>query len=67
MYHRNAGAVVLKLAYGWTVHDSKDRFVTLMEDAFVVQSHIVKPGKWLVDVFPICEPYREQICVVNLD
>ncbi|KAF8637282.1 hypothetical protein AX17_002921 [Amanita inopinata Kibby_2008] len=50
---RNAGAIILKLAYGWTVSGEKDRFVTLMEEAFVLHSYITTPGRWLVDIFPI--------------
>jgi cytochrome P450 len=52
-FRSNSGAIILKLAYGWTVSESQDPFVRLMEDAFILQSNITKPGKWLVDVFPI--------------
>lgn len=50
---RNAGAVVLKLAYGWNVEGNDDYFVSLMEEAFQISAQIVKPGGWLVDAIPI--------------
>ncbi|PPQ92201.1 LOW QUALITY PROTEIN: hypothetical protein CVT25_008975 [Psilocybe cyanescens] len=49
----NSGAIIMKLAYGWTVLDNHDPFVRLMEDSFKLQSEITKPGRWLVDIFPI--------------
>lgn len=50
---RNAGAVILKVAYGWTVAENDDYFVSLMEESFKVHAEIVKPGRWLVDTYPI--------------
>ncbi|PFH49414.1 hypothetical protein AMATHDRAFT_63274 [Amanita thiersii Skay4041] len=52
-FRQNAGAVILNLAYGWSVTGTRDRFVVLMEEAFLLHSQITKPGKWLVDSFPI--------------
>ncbi|EPQ55579.1 cytochrome P450 [Gloeophyllum trabeum ATCC 11539] len=50
---RNAGAVVLNLAYGWQVEENDDYLVSLAEDAFEISGRIQKPGRWLVDVIPI--------------
>ncbi|KAF8637288.1 hypothetical protein AX17_002927 [Amanita inopinata Kibby_2008] len=50
---QNAGAIILRLAYGWNVNELNDRFVVLMEQAFFNASHATQPGRWLVDVFPI--------------
>ncbi|EED83433.1 predicted protein [Postia placenta Mad-698-R] len=50
---RNAGAVILKVAYGWTVAENDDDFVLLMEESIKVHAEIVKPGRWLVDTYPI--------------
>ncbi|GJJ15124.1 hypothetical protein Clacol_009399 [Clathrus columnatus] len=51
-FRQNAGAIILQLAYGWTVTGTRDRFVVLMEEAFLLNSELTAPGKWLVDVFP---------------
>lgn len=50
--YRNAGAVILKIAYGWTVTDSNDRFIKIMEDAVHISAEILQPGRWLVDTLP---------------
>ncbi|KZT01116.1 cytochrome P450 [Laetiporus sulphureus 93-53] len=50
---RNAGAVILKVAYGWTVAENNDYFVSLMEESFKLHALVVKPGRWLVDTYPI--------------
>lgn len=49
----NAGAVILEVAYGWHVVSNEDYFVNLIEEAFGLQGEIARPGRWLVDVFPI--------------
>ncbi|KAK0231460.1 cytochrome P450 [Armillaria fumosa] len=49
---RNAGAVVLDLAYGWPVTNDDDYFVSLMEEAFALHKQVVQPGRWLVEVMP---------------
>ncbi|TFK33998.1 cytochrome P450 [Crucibulum laeve] len=50
---QNAGAVTLKLAYGWSVTGTNDPFVTSIEEALEVQTQVIRPGRWLVDVFPL--------------
>ncbi|TFK48195.1 cytochrome P450 [Heliocybe sulcata] len=50
---RNAGGIILKVAYGWTVEGNDDYFVSLMEEAFQLSAEINAPGKWLVDAFPL--------------
>ncbi|KAK0452037.1 cytochrome P450 [Desarmillaria tabescens] len=49
---RNAGAVVLDLAYGWPVTSDDDYFVSLMEEAFALHKQVVQPGRWLIEVMP---------------
>jgi len=49
---RTSGAIVLKVAYGWTVKDNDDYFVKLINDVFRLSSAAQGPGKYLVDVFP---------------
>lgn len=51
----NAGAIILKIAYGWTVQDTKnDPFIKLVHEAFYKHAGLVKPGSWMVDSFPLC-------------
>ena len=49
---RNAGAVILKVAYGWTVETNDDYFVKLMEQAVQHMAEANAPGKWLVEDLP---------------
>jgi hypothetical protein len=53
MLGRNAGAVILHLAYGWTVQKGDDYLVQLMEMMFETSAEITRPGRWMVDVLPI--------------
>ncbi|KZT01777.1 cytochrome P450 [Laetiporus sulphureus 93-53] len=55
MYHirRNAGAVMLKYTYGWTVKSNDDPLLKILEDSIELQTVVTKPGRWLVDTFPI--------------
>ncbi|KIL57118.1 hypothetical protein M378DRAFT_16464 [Amanita muscaria Koide BX008] len=50
---RNAGAIILNVAYGWQVTSNDDYFIRLMEEAFVIHNSINKPSGWLVEFFPI--------------
>ncbi|KAK2460279.1 hypothetical protein APHAL10511_007668 [Amanita phalloides] len=50
---RNAGAVILNVAYGWQVTNNNDHFVRLMEEAFLIHNAINKASGWLVEFFPI--------------
>jgi hypothetical protein len=49
----NAGAVVLKIAYGWTVTSNEDQLVNFMKDAARIGAEIVQPGKWHVEIVPL--------------
>jgi len=50
---RNAGAVVLKITYGWTVTSNDDKLVKFMEEAIHVVTELILPGKWLVEILPL--------------
>ncbi|KAF8335162.1 cytochrome P450 [Amanita rubescens] len=50
---RNAGAVILSVAYGWKVTSNDDYFVRLNEEAFSIHNLIKKPSGWLVEFFPL--------------
>ncbi|KAH9943928.1 cytochrome P450 [Amylocystis lapponica] len=54
LVRRNAGAVILKVAYGWTVSNDDDYFVNLMQNNFKLNSSFQRPGRFLVDRLPIC-------------
>jgi hypothetical protein len=51
--YRNAGAVILSVAYGWKVTSNDDYFVRLNEEAFSIHNLIKKPSGWLVEFFPL--------------
>ena len=51
---RNAGAVILKMAYDYEVKEDNDELVELVDksiEGFIVAT---TPGAFLVDLFPIC-------------
>ncbi|KAJ7491019.1 cytochrome P450 [Mycena latifolia] len=49
---RNAAAVIMKIAYGYTVSRNDDHFVALAEEHMRLGSVVGAPGKWLVDSLP---------------
>jgi hypothetical protein len=54
---RVSGGTIMKVTYGWTVKGTNDYFVSLTERSSALLVEILTPGRWLVDVFPIREPY----------
>ncbi|KAJ7046673.1 cytochrome P450 [Mycena alexandri] len=50
---RNAAAVIMKVAYGYPVTRHDDHFVVIAEEGIQIASMASRPGKWLVDSFPI--------------
>ena len=58
--NRMAGAVILKIAYGYTPANATaagepDPLVGIAETALDIFSKACAPGVWAVDVFPECE------------
>ncbi|KAJ7700780.1 hypothetical protein B0H17DRAFT_1128638 [Mycena rosella] len=49
---RDAAAVIMKIAYGYTVSRNNDHFVALAEEHMRLGSLVSAPGKWLVDSLP---------------
>ncbi|KAJ6538524.1 cytochrome P450 [Mycena vulgaris] len=49
---RHAAAVIMKIAYGYTVSSNNDHFVALAEEHMRLGSVVGAPGKWLVDSLP---------------
>ncbi|KAI0027839.1 cytochrome P450 [Vararia minispora EC-137] len=50
---RNSGGIILELAYGRTVDSDADDFVRVVEESFKLQAELMRPGRWLVDIFPM--------------
>ncbi|KIM82350.1 hypothetical protein PILCRDRAFT_8150 [Piloderma croceum F 1598] len=50
---RNAGAVILKITYGWTVISNDDPLVLFMEEGLHIGAEITQPGRWLVEILPL--------------
>jgi hypothetical protein len=51
---RNAGALILKIIYGYDVNQNDDDFVTEVEQAIRHIARLVN-GVYMVDYFPLCE------------
>jgi hypothetical protein len=50
-----AGAIILKVTYGYTIEPHKeDPLVNLIEEAVMQFSLAAAPGAWLVDTIPAC-------------
>ncbi|KAF8056530.1 cytochrome P450 [Lyophyllum atratum] len=49
---RNAAAVIMKMAYGYTVTED-DPFIEVAEEASRISGIATAPGRWLVDYLPI--------------
>jgi hypothetical protein len=53
LINSNAGAVILKIAYGWTVTSNDDQLVNFLKEAALVSGQMLQPGRWLVEIFPL--------------
>ncbi|KAG6836306.1 hypothetical protein H0H93_009279 [Arthromyces matolae] len=49
---RNATAVIMKMAFGYTVIEN-DPFIKVAEESSKISALATAPGKWLVDYYPI--------------
>ncbi|KAJ7936986.1 cytochrome P450 [Mycena leptocephala] len=50
---RNATAVIMKVAFGYTVSGSEDPFISIADQSSKISGWAMAPGRWLVDYFPI--------------
>ena len=50
---RTAGAIILKLVYGYEIKESDDPLVDLVDTAMNQFSLSIAPGAFLVDIFPL--------------
>lgn len=51
---RTAGAIILRVSYGYEVKDVNDPFVELADRATEQFSLATSPGSFLVDIIPTC-------------
>ena len=51
---RTAGSVILKISHGYSVKDDGDPLVEMANRAMRNLSEVMMPGRFLVDVIPIC-------------
>ncbi|KAJ7468580.1 cytochrome P450 [Mycena latifolia] len=49
---RNAAAVIMQIAYGYSVTQNDDHFVTHAEEMMKIRVLAAAPGKWVVDSIP---------------
>lgn len=53
---REAGAIVLKVAYGYTIEPhGHDPLVDLADEAMATFGLAILPGTWAVDFIPMCK------------
>ena len=52
---RTAGAITLRIAYGYEVKEHNDPFVEIADKATEQFSLATEPGAYLVDVSPMCK------------
>ncbi|KAF8811366.1 hypothetical protein BYT27DRAFT_6464003 [Phlegmacium glaucopus] len=50
---KTAGAIILRISYGYEVKEKDDPFVTLADEALLQFSLATAPGSFLVDIFPL--------------
>ena len=54
LFYRTAGAISLRIAYGYKVVEGNDPFVSLVNEAMEQFSLSISPGAFLVDLVPSC-------------
>ncbi|KAG6877771.1 hypothetical protein C0993_004146 [Termitomyces sp. T159_Od127] len=50
-----AGAIVTRIAYGYKVKENNDPFLELIDKAIAQLSDLIRPGRYMVDVLPLCK------------
>ncbi|KAF8958869.1 cytochrome P450 [Flammula alnicola] len=50
---RNAAAVIMKLAFGYTIESLDDPFIKVAEESSKISGWATAPGRWQVDYYPI--------------
>ncbi|EIM80788.1 cytochrome P450 [Stereum hirsutum FP-91666 SS1] len=49
---RNAGGIILEVAYGWTVKKDDDYFISLIQEGFRITGMVTRPGAFPAEHFP---------------
>ncbi|KAF5391109.1 hypothetical protein D9757_003068 [Collybiopsis confluens] len=49
---RNAAAVIMRVAYGYTLTENDDPFISVAEESAKISGWALAPGRWLVDYYP---------------
>ncbi|KAK0203304.1 cytochrome P450 [Desarmillaria ectypa] len=49
---RNSAAVIMKVAYGYTVTENDD-FIGVAAESAMISAQALAPGRWLVDYYPV--------------
>ncbi|KAJ7617103.1 cytochrome P450 [Roridomyces roridus] len=50
---RNAAAVIMKIAFGYSISQESDPFISAAEQSSKISVWAMEPGRWLVDYCPI--------------
>ncbi|KAK7062271.1 cytochrome P450 [Favolaschia claudopus] len=50
---RNATAVIMKVAFGYSVLDDDDPFISTADESSKISGWAMAPGRWIVDYLPI--------------
>ncbi|KAG9080669.1 hypothetical protein FRC06_006294, partial [Ceratobasidium sp. 370] len=50
--HLMAASIAIRIAYGYKVQSSDDRFVQIAEEMTTGFSDVITPAKWIVDMIP---------------
>lgn len=56
-YDRTAGAIILRICYGYHIKERNDPFVALAAEALEQFSLATVPGEFLVDFVPACTSF----------
>ncbi|KAJ3786750.1 cytochrome P450, partial [Lentinula aff. detonsa] len=50
---RNVAAVIMKIAYGYSLTENNDPFIRVAEESAQISGWALTPGRWIVDYYPI--------------
>lgn len=53
-FHRTAGGIILRVAYGYRAQEGKDPFVEMVELALNGLTTASAPESFLLDIIPAC-------------
>lgn len=55
LYCSTAGAIILRISYGYQVKENNDPFIDLADRAMDGISQATTPGAFMVDILPLCK------------